>query len=68
MSFCFVFSDHPNHAVSVDSTEIFPVGWCDSNSYPLKPPLYYQIPSSSSNSVLGDERSVIGATLNVIQI
>ncbi|XP_034237039.1 scm-like with four MBT domains protein 1 isoform X1 [Thrips palmi] len=48
-------SDHPRHAVSYDSTDIFPVGWCDSNSYPLKPPLYYQMPSSSSNSVLGDE-------------
>lgn len=48
-------SDHPNHAVSYDSSDIFPVGWCDSNSYSLKPPLYYQIPSSSSNSIQGDE-------------
>lgn len=49
-------SDHPHHAVSYDSTDIFPVGWCESNSYPLKPPLFHRIPSSSSNSVLGDER------------
>uniref|UniRef100_A0A1B6EZV3 SLED domain-containing protein n=1 Tax=Cuerna arida TaxID=1464854 RepID=A0A1B6EZV3_9HEMI len=28
----------PKRAVSWDSLEIFPVGWCDSNSYPLKAP------------------------------
>lgn len=50
-------SYHPNHAVSFDSPDIFPVGWCDSNSYALKPPLYYQMPSSRTNSVVGDDSS-----------
>lgn len=28
-----------NHIItSYNSTDIFPVGWCDTNSYPLKPP------------------------------
>ncbi|XP_076304706.1 scm-like with four MBT domains protein 2 isoform X2 [Tachypleus tridentatus] len=29
---------HPHHIVPLNSQEIFPVGWCESNSYPLKPP------------------------------
>ncbi|KDR22796.1 Scm-like with four MBT domains protein 2 [Zootermopsis nevadensis] len=37
-------SFHPNHIVSMDSHDIFPVGWCESNSYPLKPPHLYQVP------------------------
>lgn len=36
-------SFHPNHIVSMDSHDIFPVGWCESNSYPLKPPRSYQM-------------------------
>ena len=28
----------PNHIVDVESMDIFPVGWCESNNYPLKPP------------------------------
>ncbi|GLH01333.1 Polycomb protein Sfmbt [Gryllus bimaculatus] len=35
-------SFHPSHVVSMDSVDIFPVGWCESNSYPLKPPCQYQ--------------------------
>ncbi|XP_069700276.1 scm-like with four MBT domains protein 2 [Periplaneta americana] len=35
-------SFHPNHIVDMDSHEIFPVGWCESNSYPLKPPRSYR--------------------------
>ncbi|XP_064633870.1 scm-like with four MBT domains protein 1 isoform X2 [Lineus longissimus] len=27
-----------NHIVDVESHDIYPVGWCESNSYPLKPP------------------------------
>lgn len=30
---------HPNHIVPVSSHEIFPIGWCESNRYPLKVPL-----------------------------
>jgi hypothetical protein len=26
------------HMVDYQSQEIFPVGWCESNSYPLQPP------------------------------
>ena len=26
------------HMVDCQSHDIFPVGWCDSNNYPLKPP------------------------------
>uniref|UniRef100_T1J4G1 SAM domain-containing protein n=1 Tax=Strigamia maritima TaxID=126957 RepID=T1J4G1_STRMM len=33
---------HPNHIVPYNSHEIFPVGWCESNHYPLKPPLHIQ--------------------------
>lgn len=28
----------PEHIVSMNSLQIFPVGWCESNSYTLKPP------------------------------
>ncbi|XP_071454478.1 LOW QUALITY PROTEIN: scm-like with four MBT domains protein 1 [Hetaerina americana] len=38
-------SFHPSHIVSMNSTDIFPVGWCESNLYPLKPPRYYHMPS-----------------------
>ena len=27
-----------NHIVPVQSHDLFPVGWCGSNNYPLKPP------------------------------
>lgn len=27
-----------HHITSINSHEIFPVGWCESNSYPLTPP------------------------------
>ena len=27
-----------NHVVDCQSHDIFPVGWCESNNYPLKPP------------------------------
>ncbi len=27
-----------NHIVDVESMDVFPVGWCESNNYPLKPP------------------------------
>ena len=27
------------HVVSADSLDIFPVGWCTNNKYPLKAPL-----------------------------
>jgi hypothetical protein len=42
--FLYDCSFHPNHIVSMDSHDIFPVGWCESNSYPLKPPCSYQVP------------------------
>lgn len=35
-------SFNPNHIVPVTSHDIFPVGWCESNRYPLKPPLNVQ--------------------------
>lgn len=35
-------SFHPSHIVPVTSDDIFPVGWCESNRYPLKPPLNTQ--------------------------
>nr|CAD7455361.1 unnamed protein product [Timema tahoe] len=38
---------HPNHIVSTDSLDIFPVGWCDTNSYRLKPPSVYQMPTKA---------------------
>ena len=28
----------PDHMVDVDAHQVFPVGWCESNGYPLKPP------------------------------
>jgi len=28
----------------MDSHDIFPVGWCESSSYPLKPPRSYHSP------------------------
>ncbi|XP_035732853.1 scm-like with four MBT domains protein 2 isoform X3 [Vespa mandarinia] len=31
----------PEHIVHMRSLEIFPVGWCESNHYPLKPPKDY---------------------------
>ncbi|XP_063242684.1 scm-like with four MBT domains protein 1 isoform X2 [Bacillus rossius redtenbacheri] len=34
---------HPDHVVSGDSLDVFPVGWCESNSYPLKPPCSFQL-------------------------
>lgn len=33
-----VFRGQSNHIVDVESQDIFPVGWCESNGYPLKPP------------------------------
>lgn len=34
-------SDRTEHVVHMHSLEIFPVGWCDSNHYPLQPPEDY---------------------------
>ncbi|EZA52051.1 Scm-like with four MBT domains protein [Ooceraea biroi] len=34
-------SSRPDHVVSMHSLQIFPVGWCESNHYPLKPPHDY---------------------------
>ncbi|XP_014473016.1 PREDICTED: scm-like with four MBT domains protein 1 isoform X2 [Dinoponera quadriceps] len=31
----------PDHVVDMHSLKIFPVGWCESNHYPLKPPRDY---------------------------
>lgn len=31
----------PEHVVHMNSLHIFPVGWCESNHYPLKPPKDY---------------------------
>ncbi|XP_012231506.1 scm-like with four MBT domains protein 1 isoform X2 [Linepithema humile] len=31
----------PDHIVDMHSLQIFPVGWCESNHYPLKPPYDY---------------------------
>ncbi|XP_054010970.1 scm-like with four MBT domains protein 1 isoform X2 [Hylaeus anthracinus] len=31
----------PEHIVDMHSLQIFPVGWCESNHYPLKPPKDY---------------------------
>ncbi|GAB1860994.1 Scm-like with four MBT domains protein 1 [Camponotus japonicus] len=31
----------PDHIVDMHSLQIFPVGWCESNHYPLKPPHDY---------------------------
>lgn len=31
----------PDHIVDMHSLQIFPVGWCESNHYPLKPPHNY---------------------------
>ncbi|KAG6799232.1 scm-like with four MBT domains protein 1 isoform X1 [Apis mellifera caucasica] len=31
----------PEHIVDIYSLQIFPVGWCESNHYPLKPPKDY---------------------------
>lgn len=33
---------YPNHIVPADSQDIYPVGWCDSNHYPLKVPISFQ--------------------------
>ncbi|XP_014218553.1 scm-like with four MBT domains protein 2 isoform X2 [Copidosoma floridanum] len=33
--------DRPEHIVHMRSLQIFPVGWCESNHYPLKPPKDY---------------------------
>ncbi|XP_046999669.1 scm-like with four MBT domains protein 1 [Schistocerca americana] len=32
------------YVVNIDSLDIFPVGWCESNSYPLKPPRSFSTP------------------------
>ena len=36
-----------NHVVDIESRDVFPVGWCASNHYPLKPP----IPSKTAKRV-----------------
>ncbi|XP_043273622.1 scm-like with four MBT domains protein 1 [Venturia canescens] len=35
------FDDRRDHIVHMHSMQIFPVGWCESNHYPLKPPRDY---------------------------
>ena len=35
------FNDRREHIVYMNSRHIFPVGWCESNHYPLKPPRDY---------------------------
>lgn len=32
----------PEHIVHIHSLQIFPVGWCESNQFPLKPPKNYE--------------------------
>ncbi|XP_014238880.1 scm-like with four MBT domains protein 2 [Trichogramma pretiosum] len=34
--------DYGEHIVDMHSQEIFPIGWCETNHYPLKPPRDYQ--------------------------
>ncbi|XP_046387459.1 scm-like with four MBT domains protein 1 [Ischnura elegans] len=55
-------SFHPSHIVSVNSLEIFPVGWCESNLYPLKPPRYYHMPSRQNTGGGSAEGSVASST------
>jgi hypothetical protein len=31
--------DIPSHIEDIDSHNLFPVGWCESNNYQLKPPI-----------------------------
>ncbi|XP_034938409.1 scm-like with four MBT domains protein 1 [Chelonus insularis] len=35
------YKSRPEHIVHMHSLKIFPVGWCESNHYPLKPPRDY---------------------------
>ncbi|KAK0182551.1 hypothetical protein PV327_000679 [Microctonus hyperodae] len=35
------YKNRPEHVVHMHSLQIFPVGWCESNHYPLKPPRDY---------------------------
>lgn len=40
----------PSVIFSLDSFDMFPVGWCETNNYPLKPPQSYQPIQSSQSS------------------
>ncbi|CAG2054501.1 unnamed protein product [Timema podura] len=53
---------HPNHIVSTDSLDIFPVGWCDTNSYRLKPPSVYQMPTKAQLEGAGLSGSALSNT------
>ncbi|PSN43066.1 Scm-like with four MBT domains protein 2 [Blattella germanica] len=55
-------SFHPNHIVSMDSHDIFPVGWSESNSYPLKPPRYFQMPVKRQEEVDEEPKKVTKVT------
>ncbi|KAJ9576506.1 hypothetical protein L9F63_025601, partial [Diploptera punctata] len=57
-------SFHPNHIVSMDSHDIFPVGWCESNSYPLKPPrsFHIQVKHQEVPQVVRNKKEMSGAS------
>lgn len=40
-----------NHIVDVESQDIFPVGWCESNNYSLKPPRKLQLKRGPNKQV-----------------
>lgn len=53
-------SFRPDHVVSMHSLQIFPVGWCESNHYPLKPPHdYVEICKKLETSVKEERKSNI---------
>lgn len=48
-----------NHIVHIESHDIFPIGWCDSNNYPLRPPKRSSYKKSSKKVAIVQPESVI---------
>lgn len=54
------FDDRRDHIVHTHSMQIFPVGWCESNHYPLKPPRdYVEICKKLEKPVKEDEKKIL---------
>lgn len=52
----------PDHVVHINSAEIFPVGWCDTNQYPLRVPRDYKEVFRKHRSFKGGAPNAAGRT------
>ncbi len=56
-----------NHIVDVESMDVFPVGWCESNNYPLKPPRKLKLSKNRGPGSGGTQPGGSGKHVAVVQ-